>query len=1211
MADSNYNSMQMNMGLWPGGSPVPSIRTPSPSETALNLSNQASQQLSVATQMHTLGSPAAQAAGFGQQFQAQLSQIQQSQSMNPYVASMLQKSLQQGGAPAMLPSPMMMTPPESGIFRPPTAPAAFAPMAPMPTMPQFTTPFTPQMPQPQFRTAWEQESIQREQRGDQLYSNIMQAPRVAGTAVGLGVGALMGAGMGSRFGPAGAVAGAVGGALLAGASGAAQGMGSMAMAPAQPFMAARQMGASAQRMSQNWVMSGPDLHPMGRGLSQQGGQELGRGIQQMAGSQEFKAQTGGMFNRGDLMRMTSMAGDTGLMDMEQSVPQIKAQLRRVSRTVSAFMQLTNDPDVTSVIRQMSQLRGMGMSMPEIESSAYQMKAYARAAGTSIGGIQAQGGLPGAATFQQAGLSPAAGFGYGMHAMSSARQAVASGTFSPMQLALQGGVHGVAQRNMQAQAAYMGTPLFAASVGSFQGGNWQMDPNKLSGQYSQGGGAQGMAMGAIRNLGQAVQEGGIGALANFGLMQKEISSTAAQVMTPGEMNLMRFRGAMNTGKMLGMKGADALSLGAQAMYGPDIARQMMLEASNPDYWKAQQQQADRGLQELGGQQYADIKARAPGFWDKMKNSGAGRMLRDVGGAIAAPFRGAAGGISDVASDVGEWMDDEEAWEQGRMITRRDRGRDVTERKAAEFLSKNYKSITGGRAGGSTRQVDAEISNRDLARAGEAMGGMSGGIGDVLSLAAGLPYGEALGQWAFGGAVGGALDEGQKRNVLAVAQQERERVVGMFGAGKKRAKASIKEQVDVLSKIGAKSGRKGKDSSKGYQALNVASQAYASMVQSRAGTFTNDRITSEDFEKAAMQGMASIGISEKEWRAMDPETRNKFLGDMRNAARASSHDTAMFDEVEADSEVASVLELNKTGEDNREARMEDYDTEIDAVERKLGLSNAWYKGGDVAGLKDLEKFMQKTSKFEIQAMAAAAGGTYDQEAMETMFEKEKGAGTVKDQDFASFMLRMKGKLKGDVGEDVRKALRKAGSKGMGGIRDVGEMAGLVQGRAVSGAMAGTVADILGEGAGAGFQSRMEGYEDLGAEGIIDSLRQSMKGAGSSQSPTDFLRKLAESGSGKQKKLAKDLLRYTEGGAQSADVMSGISITPEELLSEKSAYEATGTEADRLKREKKAAQAGEDEFGEVVRNKFKPAADSLLKAAQAFAKAEEARAAGKNLS
>ena len=172
-------------------------------------------------------------------------------------------------------------------------------------------------------------------------------------------------------------------------------------------------------------------------------------------------------------------------------------------------------------------------------------------------MQSQGGLPGAATFQQAGLSPASGFGYGMHAMASARQAVSSGTFTPMQLSMQGGVQGVAQRNVQAQAAYMSTPLFAAAAGGYKDGKWGMDPSNLSDQYSQGGGVQGMVQGAIRNLGQGVQQGGVASLANFGLVQKEISSTAAQVMTPGEMNVMRFRGAMKTGEMLGQTGADAL------------------------------------------------------------------------------------------------------------------------------------------------------------------------------------------------------------------------------------------------------------------------------------------------------------------------------------------------------------------------------------------------------------------------------------------------------------------------------------------------------------------------------------------------------------------------------------------------------------------------------------------------------------------------------
>lgn len=1220
MAD-NFNTMQAQMGLQPGGSPIPNMRTPSPAETALMMSNQAAQQLSLAAQS---GGPAGRIAAFGQQFQQQLGQIQQAQSLNPYVAQMLERSMQQGGATGMLPSPLTMTPPETGIFRPPTPSATFAPIPPMPTMPQFPTPFTPQMPQPQFRTAWEQESMQREQRGDQLYSQIMQAPRVAGTAAGMGIGALMGAGVGRRFGPAGAMVGAVGGAALAGMSGAAQGMGSMAMMPMQPQIEARSMGAALQRTSQNWVIGGPDIHPLGRGLSREGGQGLAQGIQQMAGSQEFKSQTGGMFNREDLMKITGLAGQTGLMDMEQSIPQIKTQLQRVSRTVSAFMQLTNDPNVTNVIRQMGQLRGMGMSMPEIESAAYQMKAYARAAGTSIGGIQAQGGLPGAATFQQAGLSPAAGFGYGMHAVSSARQAVASGTFSPMQLAMQGGVQGVAQRDMQAQAAYMGTPMFAAAAGSFQGGRWQMDPSKLAGQYSQGGGAQGLALGAIGSLGQAVQQGGMGALANFGLMQKEISSTAAQVMTPGEMNLMRFRGAMQTGKMLGMQGADALSVGGQAMYGQDITRQMMLQAANPEYWREQQRGAERSLNELGGQQYADIKSRAPGVWDKLKATRAGRAVRGAGEAIASPFQGMAGIVGDAAEGISNWRADLEAQESGEIITRRERGTDITDKAAADYLAKNYQAIAEGAPGegtkvgvGSGNVKGSELTSRQIAAAGKA----TGTIGDVPLLAqwaldvgsvVPIPYTKEMAEWGVGELMrssGGATATeglGSAVNLVNRAQKERAQVIKMSAEARTRKKSTIEERLSVLGKIGKKSSRSGDPTDIGVMIKQSAAQAISSLVLSKGGLTSNDRVTSDDRRNAVLGVLSTYGIKKGDIPA---DLLDTFVTDSTNSAEATTGNPAQFADVMTDTYTESVQELADVGKSTRESRLAVDKSNREGMETYLGLQKDKFFGlysEEIEGAEDLRVLMQHTDKLDIQTMVALGAG---EEALETQRKRYEKSG--RKESWGVHVEQIQEKMSKDISAPVRKALGAMSKRGAKGVIGAGIMTGQTQRIALSGALPGAVSDLMGDAVGAGFEGKLgEVGGVLGAGDILEALKSEGSGRGGIEG---ILAKLDKGGKS-QKAVGAALREFSETGSVGAgeDLMKVITgtLTAEEILKQESAYAASGPEADRLKKGKAAARAGEEEFGDIVVTKFGPAAKNLLDATIQFAKANEERAAVDNL-
>ena len=663
MADNNFNSMQANLGLVPG-QPAPALpMAPSPAENAARASAQNAAQLAYGSQMLAESGVPSLTSYFSNQYAQQLSTIQSQQSFNPYIAEALSGGTfggMTGGG--MMPSPLLMTPPSSGAFRPRMG-MGTAPIPPMAITSMIQTPFTPQLPMPMFRPAWEQEMEQREQRADMLYSAAQQAPRAGGMSMGFGAAALAGAAVGARFGPLGAAIGAVGGAAAGGMSGAVGAVGDLFAAPFYPSSDIQQMGAALQRSTQSFVVGGGQLGPRGMGLSREGSLELGGQLRSLSVEPGFKRDTGGMFNREDLMGIVSKGGQAGLFDMEQSTDQIKNRVRNVAQTLKRFMELTNDPDVSSVLRQMGNLQQMGFSLPEMDRAASGMRMYSRAAGMSIRGLSQMGGMPGAMTYQQAGLSPAAGFEYGEYSLASARQSVAGGGISPRQLALLGGVSGMAQRNMQGQAAMMSMPLMAGAVGQYGAGGWGMNYANLAGQMNGSGGmgAADMVTGAVRNLGQAVQQGGVGALALFPLQQRALQDQAASAMNPEQQTMMRYTMAMQTGGMFGLKGAAGFAMGAQALFGKEQAEQMIMDA--PTRFRADRQSFANRQDELASRQRQDIEARAPGSMTLI-----GRRLGYegfLGRDIAEGAETIGRGVLNVAGGISRAVEDAQGYQQGRV------------------------------------------------------------------------------------------------------------------------------------------------------------------------------------------------------------------------------------------------------------------------------------------------------------------------------------------------------------------------------------------------------------------------------------------------------------------------------------------------------------------------------------------------------------------
>lgn len=870
------------MGLFPQSSGPSGIPTPSPAETSMRLMEQASLRTSQAQQI-IQATPLSMAQNFASQFQQRFQQVQGLQSLSPLQAQAMAAQMAQsptGQGQDYYPSPLTMTPASSGVFRPPT-PRPMTAIPPMYTPQIFPMSFQPQMPQPMFRSPWEQQAMTQDLQSNRMFSYGMQAPSVAGQAIGIGAGAIAGSRMMGGFGPMGRLAGAIGGGLLASRSGFADTLGDVAQYPFQPMAETRQMGAAMQRMSQDWVVTGPQMHSLGRGLTQQASIGLAGGIRDLASDSGFKGETGGMFNRQDLMRMTQLSGQAGLMDMSQSTDAIKGQLRQVASTVRKFMELTNDPDVTNVIRQMGQMQQFGMTLPQINQAAEGMRMFSRAAGTSMQGLRAAGGMPGAAIFQGAGLTAGQGYNYGNYALMQARQTVATGGVNPQQLALLGGVQGMAQRDMQAQAAFMSMPVFAAANAQFGGrGEWGVnrDPRQMGG----GQGAFGMVNAAVSNINQGVQRGGLGALVSFQLQQQELADTAASKMTPMEQTAQRFRMARQTGERFRFKGMEALSFGASLMYGTEVGQQMTTMAKSPDMLMSQYKMYGQRGDELALEQRSEIEGRAPGFFSRnAPSSPFGKIGRDAS-RMAEPFRQGGRMLSEAGTAISDWWNTPSGVSRFRPLAGTGlSSADMRNWGGERGIGDAATTVLGGRGLGGAIDEMAEwgryATNRGTPNAKQIDWG--------LAIGTPIPLPDSITQAVIGGislAPGvGSKDLDKVRNLMEWNRRKEEE--GFLTTERGNRFQGNRQDIQAgASALSAMTGNKA-------AGIDIMTSAAATLAQKSADYIWDPTtMTQEDFDKITIEAIAKKGgLSVKDatakFKGMSPEARQQITSQVVNFAR----------------------------------------------------------------------------------------------------------------------------------------------------------------------------------------------------------------------------------------------------------------------------------------------------------------------------------------
>lgn len=368
----------------------------------------------------------------------------------------------------------------------------------------------------------------------------------------------------------------------------------------EPIVQQRERALNLQNQSIGFVTGGSGLSMTGQGLSSMAATQVSMGLGRMADSSAFRRETGNMFNRGDLDRITRMAGEMGMLDNAQGADQMLREVKRVSKAVSNFMRIIEEPDLQKAMKQMGQLRSMGFMAAEMPSAASNARTFARMAGVSTETAMTQA-VQGGEMFQRAGLSGASGFQASLGAQGMARQL--ANTMTARQLNMAGGVEGIQQNMMQGALSSATNDPFMMAMLTRRDGQLSIDSSRMrdlmSGRMSI---SDVMRQGAsnIRGL------GGRAAIDEMFTRRNELNDQLTSAMGPqGQMLLPLLQARMiqrQTGGSLG----EALR---QNGMGEQQARTYEQMAQNPEFWTNMRRQIDASMREHGAERRNQISERS--------------------------------------------------------------------------------------------------------------------------------------------------------------------------------------------------------------------------------------------------------------------------------------------------------------------------------------------------------------------------------------------------------------------------------------------------------------------------------------------------------------------------------------------------------------------------------------------------------------------------
>ena len=522
-----------------------------------------------------------------------------------------------GGPMMNLPQAQMFTPSQFGVFRSgifgpsqyPNQPGLFG-------SPLATLAIPPPMPTPTFSMAsdvsmrYATDFSRRMQAADMSLMQGFAKTMVAGAGgwVGSGVGALLG----SPFGMAGA--GSAVGGIAGSMAGFSDTVNSGVSWMFEPSLRRASQAMRLREASESSVIGGPGLDISGRGMSPTSATQLTRRLGNLSDSQ---------FNQTDIINMTQLSSEAGILGMAQNNDQIFNTMKGVIKTVGIIAKMTGDPDVISAIKNIAQMRNFGMTLPETAQMFSQLRQDSRMSGMSINNLLSQAGQMGGMVYQNVGMTAGTGVGIGAFNQALAQASVAGGTFSPQQLSLMGGVSGLQQQMTEVMAGTMkgniGQTLLGAVLQSGKGGQLGIDKGALN-QILQGGGI---------DFGELVRKAGTNlsdpkTLEQFHFQKRELLDTLQRQL--GGVGTMQFLGNVGQGtqKTLNLSSMEG-AFGGMGM-DPQLARSVSGMLQNPMMYQIQQQHRQISLRENQLQEEAELSGISTPMgmaWNRIK----GMSLRD--------------------------------------------------------------------------------------------------------------------------------------------------------------------------------------------------------------------------------------------------------------------------------------------------------------------------------------------------------------------------------------------------------------------------------------------------------------------------------------------------------------------------------------------------------------------------------------------------------
>lgn len=649
-----FTAMQANLGLLPTQSgnqpmgvapwqppPPPPIQHPGQASAIAVSQGQAQLQQTMAAAQMTryVPPPSSPVGGGGFGWGASMNTLSGNQ-MNPFMASAI------GGGGVGMPNPMSFTNPAYGGYRPGGAMAS--PMMGPARMPGIFNPMAPSMPGAHFMTPAMQ-SLQILQGYQSQHAGLLSGAVQGGFGLG---GSIIGAGLGSMFGPLGSMAGSWLGGKLGGA------VGDFMTGPAGQDM---RRGRQLQSMSAPWMVSGPMLNPFtGQGMDRSAGRETAHGLRNMWRDPEFE-KTG--FNTNDVMRITQLASDQGLLATARSPDDITRKVKDISKALKNIIAITGDPDIKDAIASLGQMRNLGFSGLSGQMGAIANRAsFARMAGVSQNAMDQMYGQPGAMMGQQLGLAGATGYNAGLAGGGMAGVAVSSGALNNLQLARAGGKQGLGQTNAAAALGAINQDIYMAAA-LRKGANGDVDVDIGAYRAAQRMDIREVSQRAASNL-HGIGEAGIFALST---RKQEFKDKLAQQMSPQEMMFNAIRQAHAMQKTVG----HGMTMGAafqQMGMSSEEARSMELQAESPEFYDGLEQQARVRRRDASDRERSRRgQYRTPGVW-KQFTRGVRGSLGDMSEALSQPFADFSDKMDRAAEDrsLGQRGERAMRWRQSQLI-----------------------------------------------------------------------------------------------------------------------------------------------------------------------------------------------------------------------------------------------------------------------------------------------------------------------------------------------------------------------------------------------------------------------------------------------------------------------------------------------------------------------------------------------------------------